>query len=98
MDFFLLILKGIAMGTANKIPGVSGGIVALASGFYEELIFTFKKFDSEAFKLFFSGKILKFLYHINFKFLFFLFSGVIFSFFSASLVLDYFLIKTQFLI
>ena len=35
MDFFLLILKGIAMGTANKIPGVSGGIVALASGFYE---------------------------------------------------------------
>ena len=45
------------MGTANKIPGVSGGIVALASGFYEELIFTFKKFDSEAFKLFFSGKI-----------------------------------------
>ena len=46
-------LKGIAMGTANKIPGVSGGIVALASGFYEELIFTFKNFDSEAFKLFY---------------------------------------------
>ena len=94
-DFFLLILKGIAMGTANKIPGVSGGIVALASGFYEELIFTFKKFDGKALKLFFSGKILKFLYYINFKFLFFLFSGVIFSFFTASLVLDYFLIKYE---
>ena len=37
----ILILKGIAMGIANKIPGVSGGIVALAAGFYEELIYSF---------------------------------------------------------
>ena len=95
IDFLLLILKGIAMGTANKIPGVSGGIVALASGFYEELIFTFKKFDKKAFKLFFSGEIVEFLNYINFRFLFFLFTGVIFSFFSVSLVLDYFLINYE---
>ncbi len=95
IDFLLLILKGIAMGTANKIPGVSGGIVALASGFYEELIFTFKKFDRKAFKLFFSGEIVEFLNYINFRFLFFLFTGVIFSFFSVSLVLDYFLINYE---
>tara|TARA_B100000963_G_scaffold321654_1_gene305143 strand:+ start:59602 stop:60540 length:939 start_codon:yes stop_codon:yes gene_type:complete len=94
-DFLLLILKGIAMGTANKIPGVSGGIVALATGFYEELIFTFKKFDRKAFKLFFSGELTSFSNHINFKFLFFLFSGVIFSFFSASLIIDYFLINYE---
>jgi len=94
-DLILLILKGIAMGTANKIPGVSGGIVALACGFYEELIFTFKKFDRKAFKLFFSGKIIKFLNHINYKFLFFLFFGVLLSFFSVSLILDYFLINYE---
>ncbi len=35
---FYLVIKGIAMGAANKVPGVSGGIVALVGGFYEELI------------------------------------------------------------
>ena len=37
-DFLLLILKGIAMGTANKIPGVSGGTIALITGVYEKLL------------------------------------------------------------
>ena len=32
---FILIIKGIAMGAANKVPGVSGGIVAFVAGFYE---------------------------------------------------------------
>ena len=30
----LLILKGVAMGAANKVPGVSGGIIALIGGFH----------------------------------------------------------------
>jgi len=30
-DKILLILKGLAMGTANKVPGVSGGIVAFVA-------------------------------------------------------------------
>ena len=29
----ILILKGMAMGIANKVPGVSGGIIALVFGF-----------------------------------------------------------------
>ena len=33
---------GILMGTANKIPGVSGGLVAIAIGFYEKLVFSLK--------------------------------------------------------
>ena len=40
----LLILKGIAMGAANKVPGVSGGIVAFVFGFYEEFIYSFQKY------------------------------------------------------
>ena len=33
-DHILLIVKGLAMGIANKVPGVSGGIVAIVTGFY----------------------------------------------------------------
>jgi putative membrane protein len=32
-----VLFYGILMGTANKIPGVSGGLVAIAIGFYEKL-------------------------------------------------------------
>ena len=37
-DQFFLVLKGLGMGAANKVPGVSGGIVAFVVGFYEEFI------------------------------------------------------------
>lgn len=39
-DRFLLFLKGVAMGAANKVPGVSGGVVAFVGGFYEEFIYS----------------------------------------------------------
>ena len=37
-DKFFLVIKGLAMGAANKVPGVSGGVVAFVAGFYEEFI------------------------------------------------------------
>ena len=37
-DKFFLVIKGLCMGAANKVPGVSGGIVAFVGGFYEEFI------------------------------------------------------------
>ena len=43
-----VLLHGILMGTANKIPGISGGLVALALGFYEELIDSLKKFNKNS--------------------------------------------------
>ena len=49
--YFVLLLKGIAMGVANVIPGVSGGTIALVTGIYEELINSLKSFDKTAFKL-----------------------------------------------
>jgi uncharacterized membrane protein len=33
-DKILLVIKGLTMGAANKVPGVSGGIVAFVAGFY----------------------------------------------------------------
>ena len=54
-DRLLLVFKGMAMGMANKIPGVSGGIIALAAGFYEELIYSFSRFDAKALQMLFKG-------------------------------------------
>ncbi len=45
MKFLLLWLKGCAMGTADVVPGVSGGTIAFVSGIYEELIESIKRVD-----------------------------------------------------
>ena len=54
-NYLKILINGILMGTANKIPGVSGGLVAIAIGFYEELIFSLKRFDNSTEKLLFHG-------------------------------------------
>ena len=38
LDYLILVLKGMAMGAADVVPGVSGGTIAFISGIYEELI------------------------------------------------------------
>ena len=48
-DYFLITLKGIAMGAADVVPGVSGGTIAFITGIYEELIDTINKIDFNAF-------------------------------------------------
>ena len=88
---FLLVLNGIAMGAANKVPGVSGGIVALVGGFYDTLISSFQRFNVNAVKLLFNKRFQSFWRYINGRFLCLLFSGVIISYFSVSLILDYLL-------
>ena len=40
-----LFLKGLAMGAANKVPGVSGGTVSFVLSFYEEMIYSFQKIN-----------------------------------------------------
>jgi len=68
-DALFLVIKGMTMGMANKIPGVSGGIIALAAGFYEELIYSFSRIDAKAFKILFRQGFLPFYKHINASFL-----------------------------
>jgi len=41
----LLFLKGLVMGAADAIPGVSGGTIALITGIYEKLIASIQSFD-----------------------------------------------------
>jgi uncharacterized membrane protein len=89
LDKFFLFLKGLSMGAANKVPGVSGGMVSFVLGFYEEMIYSFRKINIKAFKLLINGRFKSFYYYTNSPFLVLVFSGSIFSYFSVSLVLDY---------
>jgi len=79
------------MGAANKVPGVSGGIVAFVGGFYEEFIHSLQKINGNAFKLLISGKFKSFFTYINGTFLTLLIFGMLVSYFSVSKLLDYFL-------
>ena len=90
-DKIFLFIKGVAMGAANKVPGVSGGTVAFVAGFYEELIYSLQKINKKAFKLLFNGRFKSFYQYINGRFLLLVFVGSTFSYFSVSRVLDYFL-------
>ncbi|RSC94056.1 DUF368 domain-containing protein [Tenacibaculum singaporense] len=86
-----LFFKGLIMGGANKVPGVSGGMVAFVMGFYEELIYTFQRINGKAFKLLFNGRFKSFATYTNLQFLVWVMAGSMFSYFSVSLILDYFL-------
>jgi len=88
-DKIFLILKGLGMGAANKVPGVSGGVVAFVAGFYEEFIYSLRKVNKKAFKLLFNGRFKSFYRYINGRFLGLLFLGMVVSYFSVSKVLDY---------
>ncbi len=79
------------MGTANKVPGVSGGIVAFVAGFYEEFIYSLQKVNLKAFKLLFNGRFKSFYRYVNGPFLSVLIFGMLVSYFSVSKLLDYFL-------
>lgn len=88
-DKLFLILKGLGMGAANKVPGVSGGVVAFVAGFYEEFIYSLQKINGKAFKLLINARFKSFFQYINGRFLSLLFLGMIISYFSVSKVLDY---------
>ncbi|WP_299112917.1 DUF368 domain-containing protein [uncultured Winogradskyella sp.] len=94
-DRIFLVIKGLAMGAANKVPGVSGGVVAFVAGFYEEFIYSLQRVNRTAFKLLFNGRFKSFYRYINGKFLGLLFLGMIVSYFSVSKILDYLIVNYE---
>ena len=44
-DFGVLVLKGMGMGAADVVPGVSGGTIAFITGIYEELVHSIKNIN-----------------------------------------------------
>jgi len=90
-DKIFLFIKGIAMGAANKVPGVSGGLVAFVTGFYEELIYSLQKINRKALLLLWHKRFKSFYQYVNGRFLLLVFAGSTFSYFSVSRVLDFLL-------
>jgi uncharacterized membrane protein len=94
-DRIFLVIKGLAMGAANKVPGVSGGVVAFVAGFYQEFIYSLQRVNKTAFKLLINGRLKSFYRYINGKFLALLFFGMIISYFSVSKILDYLIVNYE---
>ena len=78
-DNILLFLKGLAMGGADVVPGVSGGTIAFISGIYEELLESIKAINLITLQLLFKAKFKEFWRAINGNFLLVLFSGILIS-------------------
>ena len=88
-EFIILILKGLGMGAANVIPGVSGGTIALITGIFERLIDAIKSFNLKAAKLLFTFKLAAFSKHTDLKFLIAVFIGIAISIKSLAHLFDY---------
>jgi len=90
-DYFVLFLKGVAMGSADVVPGVSGGTIAFISGIYEELLATISNVNFNALKKLKEKGIIAFWQHINGNFIAVLFSGIAVSILSLAKLITYLL-------
>lgn len=90
-EYLLLFSKGVAMGAADVVPGVSGGTIAFITGIYEELLGSIRSVNGEAVKLLLRFRMADFWRHINGSFLVVLLSGIMFSIVSLSRVILYLL-------
>ena len=75
-DYGFLVLKGMGMGAADVVPGVSGGTIAFIVGIYEELIDSIKSINGTTLKQLFTGKIAAFWKGINANFLLSIVAGI----------------------
>ena len=90
-DYALLMLKGVGMGAADVVPGVSGGTIAFIVGIYDELIDSIKSINGKSLKLFFTGKWGAFWKAINGNFLISLLAGIGISVFSLAKIITWLL-------
>lgn len=81
--------KGLGVGSANVIPGVSGGTIALITGIFERLINALKSCNLTAIKLFFTGKFKEFAQHIDLWFLVSVGSGVLVAILSIARLFEF---------
>ena len=91
-SYLMVTLKGIGMGAADVIPGVSGGTIAFLTGIYETLINSIRSIDTTAIKLFFTFKWKEFWKHINGNFLLALIIGIGISVVSIAKIMTYLMV------
>lgn len=88
-EYIGYILKGLGVGIANIIPGVSGGTIALITGIFVRLINAIKSFDLSALRLLLSGKIKAFAEKTDLYFLIAVFGGVIIAIVSLAKIFGF---------
>ncbi|MDP4952568.1 MAG: DUF368 domain-containing protein, partial [Flavobacteriales bacterium] len=86
-----LLFKGVAMGAADVVPGVSGGTIAFISGIYEELLSTISSIKPALLKPLLQGKFKTFWKEINGGFLAPLLAGIAISVLSLAKVISWML-------
>jgi putative membrane protein len=87
----LLSLKGVAMGAADVVPGVSGGTIAFITGIYEELISSVNNINLNALLTLKKEGLLAFWKQINGTFFLFLLGGIFISILSLAKIVLYLL-------
>jgi len=88
-DYLILSLKGVAMGAADVVPGVSGGTIAFITGIYEELLNTINAVNLDALKKLKTEGLKGFWQHINGNFIVALFLGIGISIASLAKLITY---------
>lgn len=91
LQYLVVTAKGLAMGAADVVPGVSGGTIAFISGIYEELIETIHKIDLQFFSLWKKEGFKTAWKQYNLSFLLALFSGVFISIVSLAKIITWLL-------
>jgi len=90
-NYFIITLKGMAMGAADAVPGVSGGTIAFISGIYEELISSISQVNFSLVKTLKEKGIKSAWKQINGNFLLALMAGIFISFVSFMRLAKYLL-------
>ena len=91
LDYLIIAFKGVAMGAADVVPGVSGGTIAFISGIYEELIESIDKVGFGVFKVWKKEGFKTAWNSINGTFLLALFSGIAISILSLAKLIKWLL-------
>lgn len=89
--YLSLFIKGMGIGSADILPGVSGGTIALITGIYDELLEAIQAFDLTAFRLFRTGQFKLLWKHLHGDFLLPLSVGVGLSLSTAVRLVTYLL-------
>jgi putative membrane protein len=93
MDKFLIYLRGIAMGAADVIPGVSGGTIAFITGIYERLINALHNIDHHTILLLLKFRFKEFAKKTDFLFLILIVAGAATSILSLSKIIQFLLLN-----
>ncbi|MFT0715837.1 DUF368 domain-containing protein [Flagellimonas lutimaris] len=91
LDYVFVTLKGMAMGAADVVPGVSGGTIAFISGIYEELITSINNIDFSLISILRKDGIKAVWQKVNGNFLLALFLGIFISVLSLAKFLSWLL-------